>query len=56
MDSPLAAPLDTFVLDGSIARAAAAPACTTVHVRVIPPPATTTPPVRAVVPTLAATP
>ena len=55
MDRPLAAELDTFVLDGLMTSAAAAPACTTVQVRVMPPPATTTPPVRAVVPALVAT-
>ncbi len=56
MDSPPAAELDTFVLDGLMFNTAGPPACTTVQVRLMPPPATTTPPVRAVVPALVATP
>ena len=39
----------------SMIRCTAAPACTTVQVRLMPPPATITPPVRAVVPALVAT-
>jgi hypothetical protein len=39
----------------SLANGFTAPACITMHVRVIPPPATITPPVRAVVPAFVAT-
>ena len=56
MVRPLDAAAGTLVAAGSIVSAAAAPACTTVQVRTMPPPATNTAPVRPAVRLLAATP